>query len=51
MICGYDIKELNEYGLEQMSEVSLAASPEALRQLAAFLIEAAEELEESTSEH
>jgi hypothetical protein len=45
MIYGYDVRTVNEYGLKQMREVSIHAAPKALRDLAAFLVESAAELE------
>ena len=51
MIYGYDSRTVNEYGLRQMKEVSVSASPEALRGLAAFLVATAEELEGAASGH
>ena len=49
MIYGYDIRTLNEYGLKQMREISITASPDALRQMSEFLAEAARELEDSAA--
>ncbi|MBI1901860.1 MAG: hypothetical protein HYS13_12210 [Planctomycetia bacterium] len=45
MIYGYDDRTVNEHGLKQMRVVSICAKPIALRELAAFLVEAAAELE------
>jgi hypothetical protein len=51
MVYGYDVEIMNEYGLRRMSEISLAASPASLRELAAFLLLAADEAENAVSEH
>lgn len=51
MIYGYDSRTLNEYGLKQLREISLAMSPQDIRELASFLQEAAEELEGASSGH
>jgi hypothetical protein len=51
MIYGYDSRTINEYGLKQMREISVTASPVALRELAQFLMECADELEASASNH
>ena len=51
MIYGYDSKTLDEYGLKQMKEVSLGCSPSTVRELAKFLFEAADELEQAESIH
>ena len=51
MIYGYDSRTINEYGLKQMREISVAASPAALRELAQFLIECADQLESAASSH
>jgi hypothetical protein len=51
MTYGYNRRVLNEFGLKQMKEVTVAARPEALRELAMFLVDAARQLEtESTSD-
>jgi len=47
MIYGYDSRSINEYGLKQMREISIAATPNALREMAQFLQEVAEQLENS----
>jgi hypothetical protein len=51
MIYGYDSRTLNDYGLKQLREISLAMSSRDLRDLADFLREAAEELEGASSAH
>lgn len=51
MIYGYDSRTMNEYGLKQLREISLAVAPEDLRELGFFLQEAAEELEGAASDH
>ena len=48
MVYGYDVETLNEYGLKRMREISIAASPAALRELAAFLLLTADEAEEAS---
>lgn len=49
MIYGYDEKTLNDYGLRQMKEISIQGSPDDLRELAGFLAESAEQLENASS--
>ncbi|MEZ5988373.1 MAG: hypothetical protein R3F30_04490 [Planctomycetota bacterium] len=51
MIYGYDSRTVNEHGLREMREVSLDLAPDALRELAGFLLASAEELDGSVSEH
>ena len=51
MIYGYDSRTLNEYGLKQMREVSVAVSSDDLRALADFLTNAADELDGAVSCH
>jgi len=51
MIYGYDSRTINEYGLKQLREISLALSPDDLRELALFLHQAAEGLEGASSGH
>ena len=51
MIYGYDSRTVNEYGLKQLREISIAVSPNDLRGLAEFLRDAADELEGATSDH
>ena len=51
MIYGYDSRTVNEYGLRQMREISVAAQPNALRELAGFFLQCADELETATSGH
>lgn len=53
MIYGYDYdsRTLNEYGLKQLREISIAVTPEDLRELAAFLQDSAEELTGAASSH
>ncbi len=41
MIYGYSEKQLNEYGLLEMKEITFSTSPEALRKIAFFLNEMA----------
>ncbi|MBA3316303.1 MAG: hypothetical protein M3552_12670 [Planctomycetota bacterium] len=48
MIYGYGGKSLNEYGLTEMREVSLSATPIQLRQIATHLLDAADELDRQT---
>ena len=45
MIYGYESRTVNEHGLKQMREVSISASPDDLRKIAAFLAETADELD------
>jgi len=49
MIYGYDSRTINEYGLKQLKEISIAVSPDVLRALAEFLSHAADELEQAES--
>jgi hypothetical protein len=51
MIYGYDSRTINEYGLKEMREISVAAPPCALRELATFLMQCADELESAASAH
>lgn len=51
MIYGYDSRTINEYGLKQLREISLAVSPYDLRELASFLQASADELEGAASDH
>ena len=51
MIYGYDSCTINEFGLMEMREVTISASPDVLRELARFLIESADELEGPVSWH
>jgi hypothetical protein len=51
MVYGYDCRTINEYGLKQLREISLAVSPNDLRSLAEFLKDTANELEQATSGH
>ena len=49
MIYGYDTEQtLNEHSLRQMREISIKADPGALRRVATFLNEAADDLETGT---
>jgi len=41
MLYGYGCKVLNEWGLQEMKEITLAASPDELREIASFLEKAA----------
>ena len=45
MLYGYAVKELNEEGLLELREVRFAASPEVLREIARFLAQMAELME------
>lgn len=45
MIYGYPVRTINEFGLNELREVSISASPELLRSLARCLFDAAIELE------
>lgn len=45
MVCGYGIRSMNDFGEQQLREVSIAASPTVLRELAQFLLRVADELE------
>jgi len=51
MIYGYESRIVNEYGLKQMREISVATRPDALRDLARFLLQCADELETAASGH
>ena len=42
MIYGYALREVNEYGLMELREITFSASPAVLRQIASFLAEAAD---------
>ena len=46
MFYGYSKKQLNEYGLQDLREVTFSASPDVLRQIADFLNESASMMEE-----
>jgi len=46
MIYGYRLKEVNEFGLLEMKEITFAASPAVLRQVARFLNEMAQKMDE-----
>jgi hypothetical protein len=48
MIYGYGDKVLNEYGLLELREVTFAASPDTLREIASFLTSMADLLEAGT---
>jgi hypothetical protein len=50
MVYGYDSRTVNEYGLKQMREISVQCSSTALRDLAAFLLEVADEVEVASSD-
>jgi hypothetical protein len=41
MLYGYSVNEINEFGLLELREVSLSASPAVLRQIAKFLLDSA----------
>jgi len=45
MLYGYASRKVNEYGLLELREVTFAAPPEVLREIAAFLEHAATRLE------
>jgi hypothetical protein len=49
MIYGYDSGVLNEDGLKQMREISIASGADNLRELAAFLLQAADDMEQAKS--
>jgi hypothetical protein len=49
MIYGYGGAAINEYGLREMREVSLAAPDAALRELARFIAKCADEAEKAKS--
>lgn len=51
MIYGYESQTLSEYGLKRMREISLSASPAILRELAAFLLQTADDAEKAASDH
>lgn len=46
MIYGYGLKPINEFGLLEMKEITFAASPTVLRQIAQFLEEMAQKMDE-----
>jgi hypothetical protein len=46
MIYGYGSKEINEYGLLEMKEITFSAPPSVLRQIAQFLEDTARQMEE-----
>ncbi|MCY1015538.1 hypothetical protein [Pyxidicoccus sp. MSG2] len=45
MIYGYSNRTLNEYGLQELREVTLSMTPAQLRQVASFLTEMANQME------
>lgn len=45
MIYGYGLKQVNNYGLLEMKEVTFVTSPQVLREVARFLVAAAQEME------
>ena len=45
MLYGYGMNQLNEFGLLEMKEITFAASPKVLRQIAFFLSEMAQKME------
>ena len=45
MIYGYALREVNEFGLIELRELTFSASPTVLRDIAAFLTEAANLME------
>ena len=45
MIFGYKKRLLNEYGLQEMREISISTTPQVLRQLGEFLLAMATDLE------
>jgi hypothetical protein len=49
MIYGYEMRAVNERGLKQMREISIQSSPETVRELAAFLLVQAADLEAAAS--
>lgn len=53
MIYGYPSKELNEYGLVELKEVTFSASPKVLRQIGEFILDMANLMEkgEFTTSH
>ena len=51
VIYGYDVKTLNEFGLKEMKEISVAATPALLREFADFLLLAAKQMELASSEN
>lgn len=46
MIYGYGLKEINEFGLLEMKEITFAAPPDVLRQVARFLEDMARRMDE-----
>lgn len=46
MIYGYSKKQVNEYGLHDLKEITFSTSPETLRQIADFLNQSASLMEE-----
>lgn len=48
MLYGYAIRTCDDNGLLELSEATIAASPETLRLIARFLLNTADELEEKT---
>lgn len=51
MVFGYADRTVNEFGLQQMCEVSITASADNLGELAKFINEAARELERADGEN
>lgn len=51
MIFGYPKKQINEFGLLEMKEITFSSSPDELKQIARFLAEMAELMEESDFEN
>jgi hypothetical protein len=49
MVYGYDSRTINEYGLKQMREISFKLPANTLRELARFLLQSADELQDATS--
>ena len=45
MLYGYSKRTINEYGLLELREVTIAASPDVLRQIAGYLVEVANMME------
>lgn len=45
MIYGYAQRVINSYGLQEMREISISASPSGLRELAKFLLDTADEMD------
>ncbi len=51
MLYGHSNKIVNNGGLHDLSEITIVANPELLRNLAAFILQAADMLEQGGTDH